>query len=630
MGLIQSLVVDFRANMANLVGGCAQGASSIRALQATATSAGAGIAGALARVGVGLSLGAVFADATAQADRLGEMATVLGDSTENMQALSFAARQNDTDFNSLSGSLTKMQKNIADAVGGNKSLAQTFEYLGLNLRELSIAPASEQFAQIADALGRVEDPASRAKMGMDLFGRSYAEIAVLAGAGSGAIVDARARMEELGITLTGNSVSAIKAFNDKMAELRDQLAFTGANVISKVTPAIVGMVNGIQQGIAWVSKLSGTTRDLAAAATAAGIAYKILNSQLMLNAYSSIIGMVGQFAGAIRTLTTAVKAGTVAQVIYQAVTGGWLALVKVGAILAATTVAVIGVNKALESATEETIKNSEAAREQANAARDMAEGAESATAAMKAQEEAAKSAQKIADIMKSFREKREDAMFGDRTLQRTIEQMRELGATVEQIEQVVADAQAASAFERQADAAEKISGIIQGLKGDYDKLTMSAEELLKKQLEQLGANEAQVEAALQLQRMVKDAENQKKQEDDAKKRDKELRDQVAKIEKAADPMKAFREGVEELQELQAKGLSSSGYEFQLNKLMDDYMKSSGNTGISKGQTLSSGMSLDYYRDAGRETEQNLLRQAVEELRKGNNRKLGVVAAPWDN
>jgi len=128
-----------------------------------------GLAGAIAAaftiqqvVSFGRELLRMGDDIVRTADRTGLL-------TDEVQKLSFIAKQSGNSLDELVGAIGQMQNRLAS---GDKSAVAAVNALKISFQELRAAGPYQQLQLIADAVGKIEDPAGRAQLAMDLFGRT--------------------------------------------------------------------------------------------------------------------------------------------------------------------------------------------------------------------------------------------------------------------------------------------------------------------------------------------------------------------------------------------------------------------------------------------------------------------------
>ncbi len=106
-------------------------------------------------------------------DQIKRMADQTGMTTDQVQEMSYVAGQTGNTIDQLVASVGQMQNRLAS---GDKSAVSAVKALSLNMDELMRANPAQQFAMIAEGIGRIENPAKQAQMAMDLFGRAGIQI----------------------------------------------------------------------------------------------------------------------------------------------------------------------------------------------------------------------------------------------------------------------------------------------------------------------------------------------------------------------------------------------------------------------------------------------------------------------
>ena len=146
-------------------------------IQASAAS----VAGALASIGVGISVGA-FVEMTKQIvnglDAMNDLKDATGASIENISALEDVARRTGASFDTVSTSLIKLNQGLNSAKVGSDTEA-AIKAIGLSVKDLKALDPAEAFRQIAVGLSAFADDANKARLTQELFGKSLKEVAPL-------------------------------------------------------------------------------------------------------------------------------------------------------------------------------------------------------------------------------------------------------------------------------------------------------------------------------------------------------------------------------------------------------------------------------------------------------------------
>lgn len=192
-----------------------------------AKSAMSSLAGA---IGVSFSVAAVINfgrellrmgdDVVRTADRTGLL-------TDEVQQLSYIAKQSGNSLDELVGAIGQMQNRLAS---GDKSAVGAVKALNLSFDELRKAGPYQQLQLIADAVAKIPDPAGRAQVAMDLFGRT----------GIAILPTLQSKFAELGDAapkMAHNTIVALDAAGDSLERFQLQIKVWAAesyNSLGKV------------------------------------------------------------------------------------------------------------------------------------------------------------------------------------------------------------------------------------------------------------------------------------------------------------------------------------------------------------------------------------------------------------
>ncbi len=241
-----------------------------------------------------------FADA---GSLLADAAARTGASVEALSELGFAAEQSGTDFVTLEGSLRKMQKLLAEAAGGSKSANETLSELGLTVAQLVNLQPDQQIELFAERIKRIENPAKRTAIALELFGKSGAQLLPLLNTGAVGIRALREQARKLGLTMSTADAQAAEEFGDAL------------DILGKVTKRAV-----FEIGSALSPALMSATRFLTGAAKSAAAWIRENKTLVTVLLYVSAATLVT--AAGFLTLGTLLRAATVALTVFKAVAAG--------------------------------------------------------------------------------------------------------------------------------------------------------------------------------------------------------------------------------------------------------------------------------------------------------------------
>lgn len=152
-------------------------------------------------------------------DRTVKKATSLGESVENLQALSFALGEiAGLDASRTEMLLLRLQNTIGGIVQG-QGRSNVFKDLGLDLQKVVNLSPAEQFKTIAEAIGGIESKALKTRIAMQLFGREGMTVVGALEAQAEVIAESEAFAKMAGLTISEEQAKATEAANDAMARL---------------------------------------------------------------------------------------------------------------------------------------------------------------------------------------------------------------------------------------------------------------------------------------------------------------------------------------------------------------------------------------------------------------------------
>lgn len=255
-----------------------------------AGAVGAAVAGMVA------SLGAIekIKGAIDILDRLDDWAEKSGIAVERLSELRFAGEAVGTPIDALASGITKLNKSIVEAAGGNKEAAATFKALGIEVKNAdgSLRSNDEVLADMAERFAGYEDGAAKAALAQRVFGKSGEEMIPLLNQGRDGLAKLRTEAQQLGAIYSGELAKEAAAFNDNLTKIRlgseaAAVALSGPLIegLSKASAAFLeakkngglfaaGLASykeGVSQFWSWVGKETGVGKSSQAAEALANL-----------------------------------------------------------------------------------------------------------------------------------------------------------------------------------------------------------------------------------------------------------------------------------------------------------------------------------------------------------------------
>lgn len=190
------------------------------------------------------------------ASSLGEVAQQLGVTTDALQEYRYAATQVGLSAEEMDQALSQLTRRAGEAASGTKAQAEAFEKLGISVKDANgaLVPTGELIPMIADAISRIEDPAARAAIEMDLFGRAGQKLEPLLAGGSAAVNQLRDAAHELGIVLSEDQIQRADDTADKLAAVKTVLEANIASAVANNSGAILALANAMATLVTWAGK----------------------------------------------------------------------------------------------------------------------------------------------------------------------------------------------------------------------------------------------------------------------------------------------------------------------------------------------------------------------------------------
>ena len=177
-------------------------------------------------LGIGAIVGA-FASCTFSAanmaDELLELSSVTGITTDELQKMQYASKFLDVDVNEMTGSMTKLTRNMNMAREGAKLQEDAFHKLRIKYKEANgeLRDVNTVFYETIDALGKVKNETERDAISMTLMGKSAKELNPLIEAGSARLKELGVEAEDMGTIMSGKSLEDLGKFKDNMDKMNE-------------------------------------------------------------------------------------------------------------------------------------------------------------------------------------------------------------------------------------------------------------------------------------------------------------------------------------------------------------------------------------------------------------------------
>lgn len=283
-------------------------------------------------------------DAAQWADDLNTLSKQTGISTEELQKFAYASDLIDVSVETMTGSLTKLTRNMQSASeNGTSAAAKAFNDLGISVTDASgqLRDRQEVFYEAIEALGKIENVTERDALAMNVFGRSAQELNPLILGGAETLKQLGDEAERAGLILDQTTLNGLNAFNDKIDLLKAKGTQIKNLAASEMTPALDGLVEVADELLNEIKEMA-KSGELKKMAREAG---KIIKDGA--TALKNIISFVWKYKEAIGAAVTAMAAFKVALSIANLIQSLGNALKVLKGATDAATLAQQGLNTAL-------------------------------------------------------------------------------------------------------------------------------------------------------------------------------------------------------------------------------------------------------------------------------------------
>lgn len=211
-------------------------------------------------------------DAANYADTINTESIVTGIATDKLQEYQYMAGLVDVSLDTITGSMTRLTRNMATAQGGTGAAADAFAALGVSITDTNgnLRDNEDVFNDAITALGQVENETERDALAMQIFGKSAQELNPLIAAGGDKLAAFADEAHEMGYVLDEETLGSLNAVQNEIDRfgvvtdgVRNQLVAGFAPIVSEVIPMFTNAFAAIpetleNEGLAGVGNIFGT------------------------------------------------------------------------------------------------------------------------------------------------------------------------------------------------------------------------------------------------------------------------------------------------------------------------------------------------------------------------------------
>jgi len=181
-------------------------------------------------------------------DELGDMSERIGETVENLSALSYVAKMSETNIETLELSLKFLTRAIYDTSKGTGTAKDIFKELGISVSDTegNLRPMVDVLKDVATKIAAIEDPTKQAALAMELFGsRTGPQLLPMLKRGGAGIDELMKKAKELGLVISTEDAEAADKFEKSMITLKATLAASGRDIAHILMPPLLEFIEKV-------------------------------------------------------------------------------------------------------------------------------------------------------------------------------------------------------------------------------------------------------------------------------------------------------------------------------------------------------------------------------------------------
>lgn len=201
-----------------------------------------------------------------------------GMSAETASAWGSVLKSRDVDTKAFGVGMTKLSKTMVKASTDGKTFASTFGQLGISQETVRAGDVNSILMQTADAYSKMQNPAKKAAMMQNLFGKQAQNLAPMMASGSAGIREQLGWARKYGATLSGSGAESASDFIKRQREMK--IAMEGLKVSAGT--ALLPVITSLSETLLKLTQImqpllrnSTLLKIVIGALTLAFIAYKV-------------------------------------------------------------------------------------------------------------------------------------------------------------------------------------------------------------------------------------------------------------------------------------------------------------------------------------------------------------------
>jgi len=292
-----SIVLDLLMKTGSFETDTKRAEQSLKKFKAEAEKVGKAIGAAFVAVGGATAL--MVKGSIDAMDSMAKLAQATGTTVESLSALAYAADLSGVSQDTLGQSLQKLSRQAAEAAGGNKQIASSFDSIGVSVKKAdgTLKTSDQLLGEIAGKFSGYADGAEKTALAQELFGKSGAQLIPLLNAGAEGLAQMTSEAEQLGLVIGTDAAKAAEQFNDNLT----RLDAVKKGLVNRIAQQLLPMLTNLTGSLFESAKASGAL-DQAARAASSGVKILLSVGVVIGAAFKAIGETLGGLAAALVAL----------------------------------------------------------------------------------------------------------------------------------------------------------------------------------------------------------------------------------------------------------------------------------------------------------------------------------------
>jgi hypothetical protein len=192
--------------------------------------------------------------AGAQAEAIEKLSQKTGIATSTLQGWSVIMAENNLQGETLTSAMRTLSKQIVDARDPASKAAVAFDEMGISITQLGSTEST--LRAVADRFQSMPDGPDKARIAVELFGKSGLELIPLLNKGARAFDESREAAVRFGAVLTGPQLAALSAVDDAADRLGVALQGLKMQLSAAFAPIVVAGIEKVTSAIATLTNIT--------------------------------------------------------------------------------------------------------------------------------------------------------------------------------------------------------------------------------------------------------------------------------------------------------------------------------------------------------------------------------------